>query len=140
MVGRERIMDEVNFEDFLIRYEDKIRDVADSLSKPFGDSISILEEQISILCSKLEFLSWCLAFANGFLTNAEFAGMPARDKEKYTDKDRAIKLAEIVTNETKFKDWIEGMNKSLDKYLSNAQSVLATKRVELEKLGYGKDV
>ena len=135
--SRERIMDSVLFEDFLKKYEDKIREIGEMLSRPFEGDIDGLEQQISGLCSKMEFLSWCLAYADGFLTNARHGRLPAKRKD-LTELDRDVALEYATAEEQKFKAIVEGLNRNIERYLSNAQSVLATKRVEMEKLGYGK--
>jgi len=132
----EKIMDEVKFIDFLLNYEEKIREVSDMLSKSFEDNIVNLEKQISTICSRMEFISWCLAYTREFLTIAQHTTLPTKRKD-LTEMDRSISLEFSTSKETLFKDWLEGLDKKIDKYLSNAQSVLACKRVELDKLGYG---
>lgn len=133
---RELIMDKVEFSDFVIKYEKDITEVAELLRQPFENTIPGLEKQISMLCSKMEFISWVLAYAEELLSNASYKGLPPKRKD-LTDMDRNTYLEYTVSKETLFRDWVAGLNKNIEKYLSNAQSVLATKRVELDKLHYG---
>lgn len=135
-MDREKIMDKVEFIDFVLKYEGQIRDVADQISKPFGATISILEEQISAICGRLEFISWYLAWSDELLVNAKFKNLPAKIKDR-TEMDRSLSLEFSTSKEHLFRDWLEGLKDNTETYLSNAQSVLATKRMELSKLGYG---
>lgn len=137
MFEREKVRDEVNFEDFVLKYEDKLREIADLLGKEFEESIEGLEKQISILCSKMEFLSWCYAYAEAFLVNARHRSLPVKRKD-LTEKDREMVVDNLTSKETLFKNWTEGLNRNIEKYLSNAQSVLATKRQELSTINYGQ--
>ena len=134
-MDRERIMDDITFEEFVMKYEGKIRDVADLLSKPFGDNIPILEEQISTVCTRMEFISWCFAMSGAFLMNARATKLTA--KGEASEKERQIRVDDACKREEFVRDWLENMNKNIDRYVSNAQSVLATKRMEISKLGYG---
>jgi hypothetical protein len=137
MQDREKIMDEVNFGDFILKYEEKLRGIAGLLSLPFEESIDGLERQISVLCSKMELLSWCFAYSEMFLVNARHLYLPVKSKD-LTEKDREMAVDFKAAKENLFRDWMDGLNRNIEKYLSNAQSVLATKRMELDKLGYGK--
>lgn len=135
-VIREKIMDKVEFTDYVLKYEGQINGVAELLRQPFADNIAELEKQIGTLSSKMEFLSWCFAYAEELLTNASHRNLVPK-RQDLTDVDRRMALEYSTSKERLFRDWLGGLNRNIDKYLSNAQSVLATKRQELEKLGYG---
>jgi len=136
MQEREKIMDTVTFMDFVLKYEEQIRGVSSLLAIPFEGTISGLEKQIGTLSSKMEFLSWCLAYAEELLSNARHHCLVVKRKD-ITEMDRSIALDFSTSKETLFRDWIESLCDDIDKYLSNAQSVLATKRAELNRFGHG---
>lgn len=130
METRESILSDVSFMDFVLKYEPKLRSIAEMMSIPFGGTIAELEVQIGELSSKLEFLSWSFAFAEEFKSISMHRSLTPKRKD-ITDMDRNIALEYSTSKETLLRDWIEGMCDDADKYLSNAQSVLSTKRAEL---------
>ena len=133
----EGILQEYTLGDFMEKYEPIIKDVAILISVPFESTMIGLEEQISILCSMMERVSWCLACAKEMLINAEHASFPSKDKGR-TEMERKLAVEYSVSKEQRLVEYLELINRNIEKYLSNAQSVLATKRMELDKFGYGK--
>ena len=136
MQDRERLLDSITFQDFVLKYEERLRAVAALMSVPFEGTIPGLETQIGVLSSKMEFLSWCLALAEALETNARAKWLVEKDKGM-TDMDRKTRLEDKISFETKTMSWIKFLCDDIDKYLSNAQSVLATKRAELNRFGHG---
>lgn len=133
---RETILQVIIFGDFVLKYEPKIREITELLSQPFENTIPGLELQIGKLSSKMEFLSWCFAFSEEFVVNAKHKALMPKRKD-ITDMDREVAMDYSISKETLFRDWLENLNEDIDKYLSNAQSVLSTKRAELMRFGGG---
>ncbi|MFA6971795.1 MAG: hypothetical protein WC208_10390 [Gallionella sp.] len=135
---REKIMDDVKFIDFVIKYEPKLVAIADLISTPIEkDSQHLLEEQISMLASKMELLSRCKAWAGEFIIIGKHKNLPVKRRD-LTDTDRKIALEHSISKEILFSDWIENLREDLSTYLDKAQSLLASMRVTNEKTGYGK--
>ncbi len=142
-VPREKITDSITFLDFVNKYHPRIQSVADLVSEPFKKDTHSLEEQISTIVCNLEFLAWCLAWAEEFLINARHSHLPAK-RDDLTEKDREVALRFNTSTEAKFRNWLGGEDgrggliRSTSIYLDKAQSVLAVHRAEIEKQGYGR--
>lgn len=134
---RERLFDDTPFEEFIKKHEDSIIAVQSSIGVPFEDNLANLETQISTICSRMEFIAWCLAKSEEYLTMARFRYMQPKRKE--VDATSAgITLDYSIRKYTLFRDWIKNLDRKMERYLDKAQSVLAVMRMELDKLGYGR--
>jgi hypothetical protein len=133
---REKLLDEINFMDFVLKYEPEINKVQDMIRNPFETEVTHLEKQIGDISSKMELISWCLARARELLINAQHKNLPAKRKD-ITEMDRQIALDFSTSKENLFVNWLEGLNEKVSKYLDKAQSVLAVERAIIEKAGYG---
>lgn len=137
MDSRERIFDDISLEDFLKKYEDKIIEVQLMLGKPFENDTVNLEEQISTLCSRMEFIGWCLARAEEYITTSRYRFLQPR-KEKESAVAVSIVLEQNTRKAVLTRDWVKNLDRKIEKYLDKAQSVLAVHRMEMDKMGYGK--
>lgn len=136
MEVRERIFDDITLEDFLKKYEDRIIEVQALINKPFETDLVNIEMQISTLCSKMEFIGWCLARAEEYITTARYQHLKPRKTGESTYA--GIILDNDARKATLTRDIIKNIDKKIEKYLDKAQSVLAVHRCELEKMGYGR--
>lgn len=133
---RERILDDLNLEDFLKKYEDRILEIQSLINKPFETDLVNIEEQISVLCSKMEFIGWCLARAEEYITTARYRHLQPR-------KVGEVAAAGIILDHqsrkaTLTRDIVKNLDKKIAVYLDKAQSVLAVHRMEMDKMGYGR--
>lgn len=134
---RERIFDDIPFEEFVKRHEDAILAVQSSIGVPFETNIGNLETQISTICSRMEFIAWCLAKSEEYMTIGRQRFLQPKKKE--VDSTSAeIALDYNIRKYTLFRDWIKNLDKKIERYLDKAQSVLAIMRLELDKFGYGR--
>lgn len=134
---RERLFDETPFEDFIKMHEDSILAVQRSIGVPFETEMLNLETQISTICSRMEFIAWCLSKSEEYLTVARYRYLQPKKKEIDSTSASAI-LEYNIRKYTLFRDWIKNMDRKIERYLDKAQSVLASLRVEKEKFGYGR--
>lgn len=133
---RESILDDISFQDFVLKYEPEINKAQDMVRQPFENEVSALEKQIGDICGKMELISWCLARAKELLINAEHKNLIAKRKD-ITDTDRRVAMAYSTSKEHLVVDWLEGLDEKIMKYLDKAQSVLAVERAIIDKTGYG---
>lgn len=135
-IKRESIVEEITFQNFVLKYEPQINKVKDLIQKPFESEVTALERQIGEICSKMELVSWCLARSRELLINAEHKCLIVK-RPDVTDMDRRNALAYSTSKENLIVDWIEGLDEKIMKYLDKAQSVLAVERAIIDKAGYG---
>jgi len=131
---REKIMDEIEFGDFVLKYEEEINKIQDMIRQPFENEVNAIEKQIGNLSAKMEFISWCLARAKELLINAQHRALIPKRKD-ITDTDRRLALDFSTSKETLLVNWLEGVDEKIGKYLDKLQSVLSTERAIYEKAG-----
>ena len=127
------INDSSSFIKFFEQHQEGINEMNTLLQIPLSDEPTILIKQINKIEGYFSYANYLYAYSEKFLSIAQSERLLLKCKD-LSELDRKVKLAEMVSSETKFRDIIEGIVNAINKRISWGQSVLSFERMRLDKL------